>query len=259
MKTHILAGDALLATFQSSRIEGTIIINRECLIDGPVASNRLDGLWKTRANYIRTTYGEEESRYYSRVAREYEKLFDLSTGDDLYLWFEYDLFCQVNMWFILNLLNRRDLRGIYRVAPTVRKKADLWKGFGGLTRADFQKCFENSAKLAGTDILLGASLWEAYQNGDLKRLAELSNTESICFPYLREVCNAEIERKKNQKPEKTLRRLTEEGLTDFNDIFRKFDEEEGIYGFGDLQVKAMYEKIITGQQDNPAEAVFPRR
>ena len=46
MKTHILAGDALFGTFQSSGIEGTIIINRECLIDGPVASKRLDEFWK---------------------------------------------------------------------------------------------------------------------------------------------------------------------------------------------------------------------
>ena len=191
MKTHMLAGDSLIATFQGSGIEGTIIVNRECLIDGPVASNGIDELWKTRANYIKTTYGEEESRYYPRVAREYEKLFDLSTEDDLYLWFEYDLFCQINMWFVLSILNSENLRSIYRVAPMVRKEADLWKGFGGLTGGDFQKCLENGAKLAAADVLLGASLWEAYQNGDLKRLAELSNTESVCFPYLKEVCNAD--------------------------------------------------------------------
>ncbi len=204
-----------------------------------------------RADYIKATYGEEESRYYERVAREYEKVFDLSTEYDVYLWFEYDLFCQVNMWFVLNLLNERDLKSIYRVSPTIKRRADIWKGYGDLTTTDFQRCFQNRVKFAGDDILLGANLWEAYQNGDLKRLVELSNTESICFPYLREVCSAEIERKKNHKPEKTLRRLTEEGPTDFNEIFRKFVKEEGIYGFGDLQVKAMYDKIMTAGQDNP--------
>jgi hypothetical protein len=249
MKTHILAGDALVATFRRTGIEGTIIISRECLIDGPVTSRPLDEFWKMRANYINAAYGEEESRYQARVAGEYEKVFALSSEDDVYLWFEYDLFCQVNMWFILTLLNRRDLQRIYRVAPTTRDRIDIWKGYKDLTIADFQSCFEDSVRFTRDDILFGASLWQAYQTADLKRLAELSDTQSICFPYLREVCNAEIERKKNYRPEKTLQRLREEGITDFNEIFRRFIEEEGIYGFGDLQVKALYEKISTEQND----------
>ncbi len=253
MKTHVLAGDALLATFERTEIEGAIIINRECLIDGPVNSKPLNEFWKMRANYIKAAYGEEEGRYYARVAREYEKLFALAIEDDVYLWFEYDLFCQINMWFVLNLLNRRDLRGIYRVAPTTRSGADIWKGYGDLTITDFRRCFEDRVRFTRDDVLLGASLWEAYQSTDLERLAELSSRQSVCFPYLKEVCNAEIERKKNHKPERTLRRLMEEGCTDFNEIFRRFTQEEGIYGFGDLQVKAMYEKIMSVQQAGRSE------
>jgi hypothetical protein len=32
-------------------------------------------------------------------------------------------------------------------------------------------------------------------------------------------------------------------LTDFNKIFCRFNQEEGIYGFADLQVRAMHEEL----------------
>jgi hypothetical protein len=163
----------------------------------------------------------------------------------VFLWFKYDLFCQVNMWFVLNLLNQKSLRGIYRVAPTTRDEEDIWKGYGGLPVADFPKCFEHRVRFKPDDIALGKNLWECYQASDLDTLEKLSRTESECFPYHREVCEAEIERKKNKRPEETLRRIAGKGLRDFNQIFREVIKEEGVYGFGDLQVKAMFEKIRT--------------
>ncbi len=251
MKTHILAGDALVPTFRGARIKGAIIINRECLIDGPVASKCMEEFWVMRANYIKALYGEEESQYYAMVRGEYEKLNSLSTRGDIYLWFEYDLFCQINMWFILDLLNQRGLKNVYRVAPMTRRGTDIWKGYGGMTIPDFQKCFAEKVKFTGGDVVLGANLWAAYQRSNLKRLAQLSKTESPCFPYLMDACNPEIERKKNHRPERTLQRLAEEGITDFNDIFHRFIEEEGVYGFSDLQVKEMHKKVLSEQKHNP--------
>jgi hypothetical protein len=61
-----LAGDAIASALQHSGIEGTIMVSRECLIDGPVEfKGRLDEFWAMRAKYIKTAYGEEESRYYT--------------------------------------------------------------------------------------------------------------------------------------------------------------------------------------------------
>jgi hypothetical protein len=245
MKTHILAGDSLVPTFQASGIEGAIIINRECLIDGPVGSKELREFWQIRADYIEATYGLGKDRYYERVAREYEKILNLSQEQDLYLWFEFDLFCQVNMWFVLSLLMRTARTNVYRVSPPVSMERHRWDGFGRLTSADFEACFDESVKFTADDLFIGARLWDAYQSGDLERLADLSHGVSACFPYLSEVCDAEIERKKNRRPEKTLRRIMQNGLTDFNEIFAKFRVEEGIYGFGDWQVWVLYERHMT--------------
>lgn len=241
MKTHILAGDALAGDFREAGIEGDVIVCRECLVAGDVDSQSLPEFWSARAKFITAAYSEDGIKYFEDVVSEFEKIFNISSSDEIYLWFEYDLFCQVNMWFVLHLINQKGLTEVYRVAPVTRNETDLWKGFGRMTADDLRKCFDARVKFSKEDIELGVNLWLAYQKEDLERLESLSNTQSECFPYLKEVCTAEIERKRDRRPQKTLEKITANGITDFKEIFAAFAAEEGVYGFGDSQVKAMYE------------------
>ncbi|HEX8737403.1 MAG TPA: hypothetical protein VF721_18865, partial [Pyrinomonadaceae bacterium] len=84
-------------------------------------------------------------------------------------------------------------------------------------------------------IQLGAELWKAYQNADYENLEKLSAAESECFPRLKEVCRAEIE--KGFRPQKVLREIIAGGANDFAEIFPEFSNRAGVYGFGDAQVK----------------------
>ena len=90
-------------------------------------------------------------------------------------------------------------------------------------------------KFTASDLELGADLWTAYRNRDHARLRELSLSESPCFPYLKEACEAEIE--KEFKPKQILRELREEGLEDFGEMFAAFRDKAGVYGYGDDQVR----------------------
>src|SRR5204862_6955157 len=87
------------------------------------------------------------------------------------------------------------------------------------------------------DISLGAALWNAYRNGDNAKLAELSTTASACFPYLKEVCEAAIE--KDIRPAEIIAEIQFEGKTELEDVFPEFTKRAGVYGFGDLQVKRL--------------------
>lgn len=234
MKIHVLAGDALAEDFKNSGIEGETVICRECLVEGSVKAENLQDFWQTRADFIKGAYGGDREEYYAAVVAEFEKLKNLPAEAEVNLWFEYELFCQANMWFCLSLL--QDTQGqVYRVAPVVRAEADVWKGFGKLSAEDLKRCFAERVKFNEADIRLGAELWRAYQNADYARLESLSETESECFPRLKEVCRAEIE--KGSRPQKVLREIMENGTTDFAEIFPEFAARAGVYGFGDAQVK----------------------
>jgi hypothetical protein len=232
---HVLAGDALADNFRVSGIEGETSVCRECLVEGNVQAENLEDFWKVRAGFIKSAYGENEESYFLEVVGEFEKLKNLASETEVNLWFEYELFCQTNMWFCLYLL-RNTAATVYRVAPVVRTgEEDVWKGFGNLGADDLKKCFAGRIKFGGEDLRLGARLWTAYQNADYEKLEKLSETESDCFPRLKEVCRAEIE--KDFRPQKVLQEIIKNGASDFTEIFPEFTTRAGVYGFGDAQVK----------------------
>jgi len=240
MKLHVLAGDSLAAEFKKAAIEGDAVICRECLIDGNLGGELLWDFWKTRASYISSIYSEPEKNYYRKVVGEFLKLVR-GDADEIYLWFEYDLFCQTNMWFILSLLSKVPLKNLFRVAPL--PAGSIWNGFGDHDAGQLRKAFENRERFTYDETQLGVGLWHAYKNADLSQLEKLSAQNSKCFPYLKEACAAEIERKKNNRPQQTLRDILNRGKKDFAEIFKEFSASEGVYGFGDLQVKLMLNQI----------------
>jgi hypothetical protein len=240
MSIHVLAGDALAGDFKNTNIEGEVVVCRECLIEGDVKAQNLEDFWRTRAAFIAKTYDADENSYFENVAGELQKLSKFGAGDTINLWFEYELFCQANMWFCLSLLSETEAE-IFRVAPVVRSEKDIWKGFGGLNANELQTCFEQRTKFSEADVLLGKKLWKAYQEKDFDRLKELSRTRSECFPKLKEVCKAEIE--KHFRPKNALKKLAANDESDFNKIFESFAKEEGVYGFGDAQVKRILQEI----------------
>ncbi|MEP6923965.1 MAG: DUF1835 domain-containing protein [Pyrinomonadaceae bacterium] len=237
MQIHLLTGDSLAEKFFKLDVSCEIIVSRECLIEGSLEGATLAEFWQTRARFIESAYGADENSFNQNVKTEYQKLLALGPQDEANLWFEYDLFCQVNMWFALYLLSQSKIKDVYRVAPTMRTQNDLWKGFGNLDEQQLRECLAHKIKFQKDDITLGKNLWQAYKNDNLIELKRLSEVESNCFPYLKEVCKAQIERKQERRPENSLKEIAANGVTDFHELFARFSEKEGIYGFGDSQVK----------------------
>lgn len=224
---HILTGDALTEVFLQTGIEGKIIVAREALIDGPVSSDDQETFWRHRSEFI----GAD-------TRQEFDKINKLQSTDEVNLWFENDLFCQINMWFTISLINRNKLTNVFRVTPLVNGD-NKWAGFGHHTADDLIECYSDRQKFTKGDFNLGENLWDAYRKSDIIALNTLSGSLSPCFPHLEEVCRAEMERKRNARPRKVLEDLLAQGYTDFKEIFKQFSQREGIYGYGDSQVERM--------------------
>jgi hypothetical protein len=244
MTYHILNGDALTDRFVATGLRGEIAIAREALISGPLAGNTLDEFFETRAGYLSS---EDKSLYYSNTVSQFEKILAAPDDSEFNLWFGYDLFCQANMWFILSLIyNMPVSKEVYVVYPSHLKGEDVWKDFARATETMLLDCFSNRILFEEADLLLAKDLWLAFKDNDLAGLESLSKKSSACFPYLQEVCRAHIERYPAGKgrPEKVVEEIITTGVTDFNTVFRRFFEREGIYGFGDDQLKEIYDNVM---------------
>lgn len=238
---HILPGDSLAESFPKS-IGGDQIICRECLIVGDLEGETLEEFWQTRAAFIKSEYDDEN--YFAKTVSEFEKLKNLEPQTEINLWFEYELFCQINLWFCLHLLQEQGLRNMSIVYPIHKNSKDIWSGFGRFNENDLENCFANKKKLSENDIEFGAKLWFAYQINDLDSLQKLSKIESAAFPTIYEVCTAEIDRKKHHRVENSLREIMADGADTFAEVFAQFQKKEGVYGFGDSQLKKIYDSII---------------
>lgn len=233
---HVLPGDSLVKEFGKTGLEGKVIVCREVLIDGPIDADELHEFWDQRARYILAEHGDDEIEYHEKVAAELILLTEVESDEEVNLWFEYELFCSVNMWFCLSLLAETQAT-VYRIEPIGLDVAKRWDGFGYFDADDLRACAELRTKLTAADIELGRDLWNAYRHGDHTALRELSQTESAAFPYLAEVAAAAIDQ--DIEPNEVVRSITAAGETDFAKIFAEFKKRAGVYGYGDVQVQKL--------------------
>jgi len=242
MTYHILNGDSLAYTFREANIPGEIVVTREALIEGNLAGDTLAAFWQNRADSL----GISLEQYESGSVSEFNKIISAPDTSTFNLWFGYDLFCQANVWFILSLIaDLKIKKEVYIVYPTFLAEADIWLEFGRANADDLRLSLSNKVRFEEQDFQLAHKLWQAYKKQDLDTLAQLADTKSACFPYLKEACMAHIERfGTDSRPERVLAGILEKGETDFYAVFRKFSAQEGVYGFGDSQLKPIYDKLL---------------
>ncbi len=241
---HILNGDALKRQFPK-KVNGELIVARECLVDGNVEGKNIEELFQTRAQFISKHYGGSEKDYYEKTVPEFQKILKIEDNSDVFLWFEDDLFCQVNFWFVVHLLNNQNLNNNYFL---VRPEADIQYGFGGLSESELILAYKNRIHLTNIETI--ASLWKYYQNDNLNKLIKTGEALKNEYPFILTAVKAHIDRiPKNGnagRPTETLKSIIKELNTkDFGTVFREFNKREGIYGFGDLQVKRIFDEIIS--------------
>ncbi len=241
---HILNGDALKAQFPGN-ISGILIVARECLVDGPVDGSTLRELYTTRAKFLEANYGGLSKQKYSENSEsEFIKVQNIPAGAEINLWFEDDLFCQVNLWFMINLLHSSNgSNAVFLVRP----KEQNQYGFGGLNQDELNALYNNRIVLNDIDKL--ANFWIFYQQGNTGELLEAATELIGLYPFLLPAVKAHIERLPSNddlmgRPKQSLLRImTELKTRKFDDIFQEFSKRESIYGFGDLQVKRLLDEL----------------
>jgi hypothetical protein len=244
---NILNGDSLAYGFPDAKIEGDTIVVREALIDGNLSGDNLKEFWHSRARYM----GLKEVEYHENVVKEYEKLMNAPDNSQFNLWFEYDLFCQVNMWFVISIINSLPIKKkVYAVYTSYldRTSKQFWNGFGPADSSELKVCFADRVHLNDSDLQLGQDLWKAYKSADLADLIRLAENQSSAFPFLKEVIEAHVDRFPKDgtkgRPERVIENIVANISTDFLTVFKEFWNRESIYGFGDTQLKAIYDKVM---------------
>lgn len=237
---HVLPGDAQVEEFRKTDIDGELVVFREALVTGPLDGDIFGSFWDARAAFILTEYGEDPFEYQDKVANEIMKIADAEEDDEINLWFEYELFCNVNFWFCCEVLRGSNAR-IYRVEPATIATDDLWSGFGKMDATALSACYVERTIVWPEDILLGSELFRAYRDGDNERLIDLGRNVSAAFPHLRVVAEAAAQRE--TLPLATVKEIIESGVNEPYEVFIEFRTRLGVYGYGDTQVERLIDHL----------------
>ena len=98
MKTlHILNGDSSLHQFNKTSLEGDTLVWREILCEGKTREEIGSApYWETRKEFLKNYAKDSFEKHFENLKQEISSV-RFSDYEEVILWFEYDLFCQINM------------------------------------------------------------------------------------------------------------------------------------------------------------------
>ena len=177
----------------------------------------------------------------SPIARRY---------DELVLWFEHDLFDQLNLiqlltWIRSHLSADRIVSlicvGSFPGRPTFR-------GLGELSAAELASLFDTRKPVSDAEYALAERAWTAFRQPAPEGLDDLCRSDTRALPFLA----AALERFLQEYPstndglsrtERRLLQLAERGPMLMNAVFRRMNDDEKAYYITDLSLAALVETL----------------
>jgi len=251
---HILNGDSTAESFKDAGLEGDVMVWREVLSEGPLSEDISSAqFWKNRSEWISEAFNETSDGYQKSLLDELAKLED--SYDQINLWFEYDLHCQVNMLGVMNYLKQKtDLSrpAIFLICPDDYPGKEDFRGMGELTAEELEHLYDNiRTQLSEIDFIVAAEAWAIYVSHNEEALKNyLNHTEFWgSLHCLKPALAAQLKRlpvndKGLNAIEQKLLDIYQYGYHTWPEILSVFWQTEKIYGMGDMEVDLYLQKLI---------------
>src|SRR5262245_54092898 len=222
-------GDVVADAARQSGITGRHVPFRETLISGPVRPNLGAQEWvEERARFLSDQYGENLLRVRNELLEQEQTLDRAHEEEEVVLWFEHDLFCLINLLYLLSRLTK------------CRRVSLIWspRPLGTQEDEDLFQQFHSRYAVAPAMINAAALAWHAYISEDAADLNKMLDADFVDFPFLRDGFLLHASRYpslRNGLGEVEQRALAgiDAGATDFASLFARFDQSPPRFGLGD--------------------------
>lgn len=237
---HITNGSHLTTILKELDYKGDIFTWEEMLCEGCTISDiNSDEFLKIRANFFNTYYDIDLN--IEEIKQEFEILNHTEKYSEIILWFEYDLFCHINMIGVINLLHQKKIElPLYLVCSGRIEGEKNLKGLSELSQGQLNSHFKNKIKLTQDDIDLTLAIWDIYCGKD-HNLLKPYIVKSSSFKYLSNCLKAHLERFPdsisglNVLEKNLLEIVRDNDIKSENHLLGYALNYQGYYGYGDLQ------------------------
>lgn len=248
---HITNGDNFTSKLQSLHLKGDIITWREMLCEGKtLCAVGSESFWKTRFEFLNKNYKVSKSWFVEKTLKEYRSLCNHKQQDQIVLWFEYDLFCQINMLAVLSWLKtHRRHAEISLVCSGKEDESDKLYGLNELSDEKLLDLYENRTILSQDDIEFADYVWQLYCSDNPIRLENLIAHNNFQFQYLSEALRAHLKRFPtiknglNEMENRILDTAASQKPESRAILLNQVLANQGYYGFGDTQYNRMISSL----------------
>lgn len=247
---HITNGNCLTSYLKELSIEGDILTWQEMLCEGPttkiVYSNEF---LKLRQTFFNTFYDIDLD--IEAIKSELKKLDNSTNYSEIILWFEYDLFCHINLLAVINLIQQKKIiTPLYLVCSGRVKGNKTLKGLSELSPDELLKHYKNKVLINQDAIKIASNVWEIYCGSNHNLLKPYIIKPSV-FMYLSICLKAHLERFPDLKDglnvleRNILKIINQYKITSKNQLLGYAINYQGFYGYGDLQLLRIINNLST--------------
>ena len=245
---HITNGSHLTNVLNELNIQGVKLTWQELLCEGPTTEKVGSELFlETRKSFFTQFYNIDLDIEF--IKSELDKFNDSENYSEIVLWFEYDLFCHINMIAIISLIQQKKMNlPLHLVCSGRIEGSKNLMGLSELSPEQLLNHYKNKVLLNKDDIDIATTVWGIYCGVDHTLLKPFIVKPSS-FKYLSNCLKAHLERFPNSVDglsileRNILQIIVKQSITSKHHLLGYALNYQGYYGFGDLQLERISNQL----------------
>src|SRR6266404_1865943 len=240
---HIHNGDSTAGTLREFGFPGEHKAFQEVLMEGPAPVDLSPDEWlEVRARFLAEAYELKVENCKNGLREQDAWLRRFSEHDETILWFEHDLFCQINLIYSLDWFSKHSM-GKTRLSLICVGEfpgVEDFRGLGQLTGEQLTSLFDRRHEVTDAELSLAARTWAAYCSSDPQEISRLIDEDTSAMPFLGHALRLHLMRFPSVKNglgrvENTALEIVSNEAIGFKSLFPRFGKAEPVYGMGDSQ------------------------
>ena len=249
---HIVNGDHLMQRIQGFGWGAEFVVWREMLCEGP-SDIKIDteSAIKKRIQFLQKYYRITAEDYEKKFITQLRKLSTIKSYDEIVLWFDSDLFCQINMIAAISLVLRKMKKttAVYLVGNLRENNKNDLKPLSLLSDAEILEYYDKRSLLDMNDLEFASYIWTIYcESNPAKIIGQIKKQSN--FQYLAICLRAHLQRFPNMLTglntleHNILQMVDTYEIQNMRQLLGYALEYQGYYGYGDVQMKRVLARLF---------------
>lgn len=261
---HITNGSSLTNYLKELNFSGDFLTWHEMLCEGPTVEHiDTHEFVKTRRVFLNKFYNIDIDEYLFH--KELEILDNVEAYSKIILWFEYDLFCHINLMAVISLIKKKKVTlPLFLVCSGRIKGEKDFKGLSELTDNQLLDHYQTKIELKDSDIDLACKIWKIYC-GENHNLLKPYITKSSSFKYLNSCLKAHLKRFPETKngmcrlEKHILEIMRDNHIKSTHHLLGYVLNYQGYYGYGDIQIMRMIKNLSIFFEEKDDRLILNRK